>query len=83
MKHFLYVILIMLVFIVGINIGSSEEKANATIIKDKIENFENNIIDNKEVEEDNIKPNILNKIADKCNDTMDGIVNKIMKIFSE
>lgn len=83
MKHFFYTLLILLVLIIGINIGSSNKKVNSLVIKDKIEQFENNINNQQQVIDSNIKPNIFNKVASKCNSVVDSLVDKVKKMFSE
>jgi hypothetical protein len=83
MKQFFYTLLILLVLIIGINIGSSNEKVNSLVIKDKIEQFENNINNQQQVIDNNIKPNIFNKVASKCNSVVDSLVDKVKKMFSE
>ncbi len=79
MKSFLLIILIMLVLIIGINIGSGSDISKSEIIKDKIEDFENGIINNDNTISHNIEPNLLNKLAEKCNDTLDNIIEKVLK----
>ena len=79
MKKIFYVILLLLILVFGINIGSSNEQNNSEIIKDKIESFENNLTNNNQIQANNIKPNPINKIANKCNNLVDEIIKKVMK----
>ena len=78
MKKIFYIILLLLILAFGINIGSNDNQNKSEIIKDKIESFEQNITNNN-IQGNNINPNIVNKIAIKCNNLVDQIINKVMK----
>jgi uncharacterized membrane protein SpoIIM required for sporulation len=78
MKKIFYIILLLLILAFGINIGSNNNQNKSEIIKDKIESFEQNITNNN-IQGNNINPNIVNKIAIKCNNLVDQIINKVMK----
>lgn len=78
MKSFLYILLILIIFTLGISIGNSDDTNKAENVKDKIEIFEENIIVNNNTESYNIEPNIFNKIANKCNKGIDKIIDKIL-----
>ena len=78
MKKIFYIILLLLISAFGINIGSNNNQNKSEIIKDKIESFEQNITNNN-IQGNNINPNIVNKIAIKCNNLVDQIINKVMK----
>lgn len=79
MKKLLFIILLLLVLVFGINIGSNSNYNNSEDIKDKIENFENNIIDNSQIKPNNIQPYSINTVANKCNNIVDEIINKVIK----
>ena len=78
MKKIFYIILLLLILAFGINIGSNNNQNKSEIIKDKIESFEQNITNNN-IQGNNINPNIVNKIAIKCYNLVDQIINKVMK----
>ena len=79
MKKLVYIILLLIVLVIGMNLGSGSDQTKSEIIQDKIEDFEQGIIDNNQTYEQNIQPNILNKLASKCNNTLDSIINKVIK----
>lgn len=81
MKKTIYVLLIFLVFIIGMNIGSEDDETRADIVQDKIEEFETNMDYNNTVDE-NVSPNIFNKLANKCNDLVDKVIDKVMNSVS-
>lgn len=78
MKNFLIIVLLLIALTIGINIGGQTEQSKAEIIQNKIENFENDITNNN-VSYNSIEPNTLNKIANKCNDTLDSIIKNVLK----
>lgn len=78
MKKFIIIITFLMVFVIGINIGGKNDKTQADIIQDKIDAFENDNLNNYEHSQ-TINPNILNKVATKCNTTIDSLVEKILK----
>lgn len=79
MKNFLIILIISIFFMIGVNIGSGNNKSQAGIIQDKINDFETNIKDNNDINNRNIEPNILNKVANKCNNTVDSIINSVLR----
>ncbi len=78
MKSFLYVLLILMIFTLGISIGNEDNQNKAENIQDKIEIFEDNIITNNNTISYSIEPNIFNKVADKCNKSLDKIIDSVL-----
>ena len=79
MKYFLYIMLILIVLVVGINIGSEDTQNKAENIQNKIDEFENNITNNNDTYSHIIEPNIFNKLAEKCNNGLDSLIDKVLK----
>lgn len=78
MKKVLFIIVVLVIFLLGINVGSENDKTKADIIQEKINEYEagnESGTINKEI----IEPNILNTIAIKCNNTVEAIVHKVLK----
>lgn len=78
MKKILFIICILIIFLLGINVGSENDRTQAEIIQDKITRYENGE-DNINIEKETINPNILNTIASKCNNTIDALVDKVLR----
>ncbi|MCI5939242.1 MAG: hypothetical protein SOU07_01710 [Bacilli bacterium] len=78
MKKILFIVFILIIFLLGINVGSENDKTKADIIQDKINDYESGK-NNGSITQETINPNILNKIATKCNDTVEAVVKKVLK----
>lgn len=79
MKKVIYIILLLLILVLGINMGSQNNQTKSEVIQDKIEDYEQGIDTNKITQPQNVNPNVLNKVAETCNDLVDKIVKKTIK----
>lgn len=78
MKKILFVICVIIIFLLGINVGSENDRTKAEIIQDKITRYENGE-ENINIDKETIRPNILNTVATKCSNTIDAVVDKVLK----
>lgn len=78
MKNFLIIIIVLLVLIIGIQIGSSDDGIKAIEVKEKIEIFENDINNNNDINNQIMEGNILSILANKCMNSLDKIIENIL-----
>lgn len=76
MKKIIFIFLILLAFMIGINKGMEEKESKADLIQEKIKELEKRKETLKENSEE-INPSIINLLANKCNKGVDKIINKI------
>lgn len=79
MKKFLYILILLIFLVIGINIGNETDETKAEIVKDKIEIFEDNIQNNNTTTSYNIEPNVLNKVANKLNNGLENMFKSVLR----